>query len=68
MRCTKFKLSAICANAAFSESPAMETARILRDLADRIEAEHCGRLPDEYRLRDINGNVVGDARFYLGLD
>lgn len=46
------------ANAAFDENPAGEVARILRDLADRIETHG-----DEGRiaLRDINGNTVGEA-------
>lgn len=42
-------------NAAFTEGPATEVARILRDLAGRIERD--GDFPA--RLRDINGNTVG---------
>ena len=48
-------------NAAF-ESPgtASEVARILRDLADRIDTG-CELVPSEWRLRDINGNTCGRA-------
>lgn len=46
-------------NAAFVESEGggaeMETARILREAADRIEAGHL----DAGTLHDINGNKVG---------
>lgn len=45
-------------NAAFEDAPASEIARILRDLADRIE-----RNPEPYTvLRDINGNRVGECQ------
>ena len=40
---------------AFHDSPAGEPARILRNLANRIEA---GELPP-IKLRDSNNNVVG---------
>lgn len=46
-------------NAAFEDSPETEVARILRKLADDIEA----RGLDSYTLRDINGNRVGDAGY-----
>lgn len=42
-------------NAAFADFPASELGRILRKLADEIEADG----PDSLILRDINGNVVG---------
>lgn len=44
-------------NAAFGEEhydKAAEAARILRELADRLEG---GNAP--YALKDVNGNVVG---------
>ena len=45
-------------NAAFSEGPATELARILRKLADRIEHD-----PAPYIvLRDSNGNRVGECQ------
>lgn len=42
-------------NAAFDDAPMTALARILRDVADRIEAgtEFAGN------LQDINGNTVG---------
>lgn len=43
-------------NAAFSDEPATEIARILRKQADLIES---GMATDETPLRDINGNRVG---------
>lgn len=45
-------------NAAFDEGENIETARILRGLADAIEYN-----PDNFiALRDINGNTVGNYR------
>lgn len=41
-------------NAAFEDSGEFEVARILRDVADRIESGST-----EGRLRDVNGNNVG---------
>ena len=39
-----------------------EVARVLRELADKIEADYVPM--DNYRiLRDINGNTVGTAQF-----
>ena len=47
-------------NAAFDETPASELARILRDLAKRIEQDG----PESYTvLRDRNGNKAGEAQF-----
>lgn len=42
--------------AAFDPDPRPEVARILRDLADRLEAGH-----DPEKLRDINGNAAGEV-------
>lgn len=54
---------AVVANDAFQPDPRTEIARILRDLADRIE----GGLEDgTARLRDFNGNTVGLATIQLG--
>ena len=52
-------------NAAFDldagGSPSWELARILRQLADRIESDGPpGR--ELYRLQDANGNTVGGAK------
>lgn len=50
-------------NAAFGDAPAHEVARMLRDLADRLEAG--GDLVDDSGayLRDVNGNRAG--HFYV---
>jgi len=64
--CTKFELNIECVNAAFDENTGAETARILRELADKIEFSYNGRLPDEYPVWDYNGNRVGVGRFYRG--
>jgi len=51
-------------NAAFDDEPASEAARILRDLASRLEREGVGEESHgrEFKLSDINGNRVGFAR------
>lgn len=46
--------------AAFEESPASEIARILREMADRIESH--GILPVP---RDVNGNICGSVSVAL---
>lgn len=45
-------------NAAFEGNESGETARILRELADKIES---GRLPET--LLDVNGNAVGKVKY-----
>mgnify|MGYP006279860979 CR=1 FL=1 len=45
-------------NDAFYPEPGPELARMLRALADRLEA---GDLSEPIRLRDSNGNTVGMA-------
>jgi len=65
-RVTKFRLELHCQGAAFDDAISAETARILRTLADSIESEFSGILPDEYKVRDINGNTCGAAAFYIG--
>lgn len=45
-------------NAAFEEEPEREVARILRDLASKLEN---GQRPEF--LRDINGNKVGKVEY-----
>ncbi len=44
-------------NAAFSDEPMLELARILRELAS--ELAQVGPYPFDLQLRDINGNTVG---------
>jgi hypothetical protein len=46
-------------NAAFEGNAAIETARILRALADSLEQGREGR----FHLVDVNGNLVGKAFF-----
>jgi len=48
-------------NDAFSPSPEYETARILRDLADRIEKRGLPQSGEPYWLMDYNGNAVGEC-------
>ena len=56
----ELRLSMELGNDAFADDCAGEIARILRVLADRIEQG----LPDEpIRLRDVNGNTVGQAEY-----
>ncbi len=46
-------------NAAFADGEFhTEMARILRDLADKVER---GQVREGIKLRDINGNVVGEC-------
>jgi len=47
-------------NAAFTDDEGRETARILHNLADRIEDSQKLDERDGFLLRDINGNTVGD--------
>lgn len=62
----QFNVQMTCDNDAFAEDPNPEVARILRELADRVERgevdNHIGRT--QYRsLFDINGNNVGAASY-----
>lgn len=53
----RFTLRIDCENSAFDDGVTPELARILRDLADRLEAGETSR---HYRnLHDANGNPVG---------
>jgi len=52
-----FTLKIDTGNAAFQDTPAYEVARILRELADRMQE----RGFENYPLRDANGNTVGTA-------
>lgn len=56
----KFKLSIDCGNSAFDDGDApLEVARILRQLAERLEPRV--DLPASVLLFDVNGNHVGEA-------
>jgi len=46
-------------NDAFAADPAAEIARVLRDLADKLETHGV----DSFRLHDSNGNRVGRSDF-----
>jgi hypothetical protein len=54
-----YRISIETDNAAFDPDPGAELARILRGLADRLEDG--GDLAEPIRLRDFNGNTVGEA-------
>ena len=60
----KFKLNMSCGNAAFDDQNA-EIARILRKIADDLEADSSGRLCEQY-FRDSNGNRVGSFKLFNG--
>lgn len=45
-------------NAAFADDPRPEIVRILRKYADQLERDETD---GHAKLRDINGNTVGDA-------
>lgn len=47
-------------NAAFDDAPEIEAARILRDLADKLES-HGHYL--SMNVRDVNGNTIGRIEF-----
>jgi hypothetical protein len=55
-----FTLEIACDNAAFEGGHSVEIARILNRLAKQLSGEelHVG---DEIKLRDANGNTVGQA-------
>lgn len=62
---TTFRLEINCENAAFEgDNLDTEIVRILRKLADRIEGQTREGLAGEtFKLKDINGNTVGEAEF-----
>ena len=59
-----FTLTIHTGNAAFSDEPDLEIARILQRLADDINNGRINLAHDTpERVRDINGNAVGLVRF-----
>ena len=58
---SSFTLKLNTDNAAFSYDAAMEVARILREAANKLESGFT-----DTKLRDYNGNVVG--QFTLDID
>lgn len=61
---SELRLSMELVNDAFADDAASEVARILRVLAQRIEQE--GLHSEPMRLRDVNGNTVGQALVVSG--
>jgi hypothetical protein len=53
----RLNVAVTCENAAFENDPGPECARILRKIADQIEAGH-----DAKTIFDANGNDVGRWR------
>lgn len=53
-----FKIEISTDNAAFQDDPGAEVARILREVAERVEAGELSRT-----VRDYNGNGVGSFWF-----
>jgi hypothetical protein len=56
-----FKLLIETGNSAFSQNPEKEVARILRELATAVEND--GLHQATFRIRDVNGNTVGEATY-----
>jgi len=56
----RFQLLISCNNAAFGDWPSIEVARIMRELAKRVDGDCEGR---EGTVRDANGNTVGTWAF-----
>lgn len=48
-------------NAAFDGRPCRELARILREVAKRVESEE-SPAPFSFSIRDVNGNRCGEVR------
>jgi hypothetical protein len=46
-------------NAAFEGDAGPELARILRDIAGRLERDGVDGRADGFKVRDVNGNTVG---------
>jgi len=57
---SEIKIEIDLSNAAFDDEPMTETARILRELANKLESR--GLANDFWRLHDASGNRVGVVR------
>jgi hypothetical protein len=55
----KYRIAINMDNAAFAPPAGYELARILRDLANRVD--HAYQIAESQPLYDINGNHVGQA-------
>lgn len=58
----RFKLYINTDNEAFSDNQGGEVSRILRDLADSLEEAALIGSDFTTKLRDYNGNTVGEAK------
>lgn len=61
MKTTILKIELATDNAAFEDDRGAECARILRGLADRLEAGNFPSGSGAWGLFDANGNAVGNA-------
>ena len=57
----KLRIEIVMDNAAFDPESGTKAARILRELAGRLDGENL-QWRDLRPLRDINGNRVGEAK------
>ena len=55
----KFKIEMTLDNDAFADAPALETRRILQSIVNRLTIEQDLASLDGFKIRGINGNVVG---------
>ena len=55
-------------NAAFEDNPGLEVARILREVADRVDGYSFRNPRTVSPLRDINGNRVGQHGTFTAAD
>ena len=58
----KLKITIQLQNAAFNPDAGTEVARILRDLAESWSGRRWAVVGSKCSLRDVNGNIVGDAK------
>jgi hypothetical protein len=56
----RFTLTIEMDNAAFDRSPGTELSRILRELNSKLYREHDIRPNESGKVRDVNGNTVGE--------
>lgn len=56
----EFKLEINLEDSAFDEMPGYEIARILRELAERVEYNTEVNKGEGGTLKDINGNIAGE--------
>lgn len=59
----RFKVTIDCDNAAFGDDPAIEVARILRELSQEVDDGTPVPPRGAKRLHDFNGNRVGEAKW-----